>query len=163
MACCWKSIYQGLKKSKSCNVTVWNIMVQGHQIFVTISSKFMFLLIGGTAIVRLWLGFRSSRPEVFLGKSVLKIYSKFTGEHPCRSAISIKLQSTFVEITLRHGCSPVKFMHNFRTPFYKNTSGWLLLNSEPIWQHYGSSSEWSRYTGSTGDTADERILLFHYF
>ena len=29
---------------------------------------------------------RSSRPEVFLGKGVLKICSKFTGEHPCRSA-----------------------------------------------------------------------------
>ena len=36
----------------------------------------------------------SSHPEVFLGKGVLKICSKFTGEHPCRSAISIKLQNT---------------------------------------------------------------------
>ena len=27
--------------------------------------------------------YRSSRPEVFLGKRVLKICSKFTGEHPC--------------------------------------------------------------------------------
>ena len=35
---------------------------------------------------------RSSHPEVFLGKSILKIWSKFTGEHPCQSAISIKLQ-----------------------------------------------------------------------
>ena len=26
------------------------------------------------------------RPEVFVGKRVLKICSKFTGEHPCRSA-----------------------------------------------------------------------------
>ena len=34
--------------------------------------------------------FRSSRPEVFLRKGVLKICSKFTGGHPCRSAISIK-------------------------------------------------------------------------
>ena len=30
---------------------------------------------------------------VFLVKGVLKIYSKFTGEQPCRSVISIKLQS----------------------------------------------------------------------
>ena len=37
---------------------------------------------------------RSSRPEVFLRKGVLKICHKFTGEHPCRSAISIKLQAT---------------------------------------------------------------------
>ena len=43
---------------------------------------------------------------MFLGKSVLKICSKFTGEHPCRS-----------------GCSPVNLLHIFRTPSYKNTSG----------------------------------------
>ena len=34
---------------------------------------------------------RSRRPEMFLGKGDLKICSKFTGEHPCRSVISIKL------------------------------------------------------------------------
>ena len=34
---------------------------------------------------------RNSRPEVLLEKGVLKICSKFTREHPCRSAISIKL------------------------------------------------------------------------
>ena len=34
---------------------------------------------------------RSSHPEVFLGKGGLKICSRFTGEHPCRCAISIKL------------------------------------------------------------------------
>ena len=39
--------------------------------------------------------FRSSLPEVFLGKGVLKICSKFTGEHLCRSMISIKFQSHF--------------------------------------------------------------------
>ena len=36
---------------------------------------------------------RSSHSEVFLVKGNLKIRSKFTGEHPCRSVISIKLQS----------------------------------------------------------------------
>ena len=65
--------------------------------------------------------------EVFLGKGVLKICSKFTGEQPCPSAISIKLQNSFIEITLRDRCSPVNLMHIFRTPFLKNTSGWLLL------------------------------------
>ena len=30
---------------------------------------------------------RTSHPEVFLRKGVLKICSKFTGEHPCRSVI----------------------------------------------------------------------------
>ena len=35
---------------------------------------------------------RSSCPEVFLKKGVLKMCSKFTGVHQCRSVISIKLQ-----------------------------------------------------------------------
>ena len=34
---------------------------------------------------------KSCHPEVFLKRAVLKISSKFTGEHPCRSVISIKL------------------------------------------------------------------------
>ena len=72
--------------------------------------------------------YRSSHPEVFLVKGVLKIFSKFTGEHPCRSVITIKLQSNFIEITLRHGCYPVNLLHIFRTPFLKNSSRWLLLN-----------------------------------
>ena len=37
------------------------------------------------------LHYRSSRPEVFLGKGDLKICSKFTEEQPCRSVIPIKL------------------------------------------------------------------------
>ena len=58
--------------------------------------------------------FRSCHPEVFLGKGVLKIYSKFTGEHPCQSAISINLLCNFIEIAHRHGCSPVNLMRIFR-------------------------------------------------
>ena len=160
-------------------------------------------------VMKTSLNFRSSRTEVFFGKSVLKIWSKFTGEHPCGSVISINLHSKFIgehpcrsvisinlhskfigehpcrsvisinllskfigehpcrsvisinllskfieehpcrsvisinllskfieiklrhgkfiEIKLRHGCSPVNLLHIFRTPFSKNTSGWLFL------------------------------------
>ena len=60
-------------------------------------------------------------PKVFLGKGVLNICSKFTEEHPCRSAISIKCKA------LRHGCSPVNLLHIFRASFPNNTSGGLLL------------------------------------
>ena len=70
---------------------------------------------------------RSSRPEVFLGKGVLKICAKFMGEHPCQSGISI--QSNFIEITLRHRCSIVNLLHFFRTAFPKNSSKRLLLIS----------------------------------
>ena len=37
------------------------------------------------------------------------------------------LNKIVIEITLRHGCSPENLLHIFRTPFYKNTSGRLLL------------------------------------
>ena len=73
---------------------------------------------------------RSSRPEMFLGKGILKIYSKFTGEHTCRSVISINLLCNFIEIAFRHGCSPVNLRHVFRAPFSENSSGWLLLKEE---------------------------------
>ena len=88
--------------------------------------------------------YRSSLPGVFLGKCVLKIYSKFTGEHPCRSPISVKntCQSAIlklhfdIEIALRRRCSPINLLHIFRTPFPKNTSGRLLLMA--IWSELKS-------------------------
>ena len=70
--------------------------------------------------------YRSNHPEVFLGKGVLKTCSKFAGEHPCQSAILIKLLCNVIEISLRHECSPVNLLHIFRTPFLKNTYKWLL-------------------------------------
>ena len=70
---------------------------------------------------------RSTSPEVFLGKIVQKVYKKFTGEHPCTSVISTKLVCNFTETTLRHGCSFISLRHIFRTPFYKNIYGGLLL------------------------------------
>ena len=72
---------------------------------------------------------RSSHPEVFLRNGFLKICSKFTGQHPCRSVISLKLFCNVIETALRDGCSSVNLLHIFRTPFLKNTSGWLLLDN----------------------------------
>ena len=71
---------------------------------------------------------KRSHQEVFLRKSILEICSKFAGDHPCQSVISIKLLWNFIEIALQHGCSPVNLLHIFRTPFLKNTSGQLLVN-----------------------------------
>ena len=75
----------------------------------------------------LWIS-KCSPPEVVIGKGVLKMCSKVTGEYPCQSVISIKLKRNFIEIALRHRCSPVNLLHIIRTPFYKNTSGRLLLD-----------------------------------
>ena len=54
---------------------------------------------------------RGSPLEVFLGKGVMKICSKFTAERPCRSVMFCN----FIEITFWHGCSPVNLQHIFRT------------------------------------------------
>ena len=87
---------------------------------------------------------RISHLEVFLVKGALKICSKFTGEHPCRSIISIKLLCIFIEMTLRHGCSSVNLLHVFRTPFTKNTSGRLLLHTDCLSSPKGSSIKYIR-------------------
>ena len=51
---------------------------------------------------------------------------------PMPKCISIKLLCSSIEITLRHGCSPMDLLHIFRTAFLKKTSGWLLLSSFKI-------------------------------
>ena len=89
------------------------------------------------------LQYRSTRPEVFLGKGILKICSKLAGEHPCRSGISTKLLCNIIEITHWHGCSPVNLLHIFKAPFPKNTSRRLLLtavHTKPFSSHKGSRS-----------------------
>ena len=64
-------------------------------------------------------------------KSVLKVFSKFTREYPCRSVISIKngkqLANNFTEITIRHGCFPANLLH-FSEHFFLTTpqEGWLM-------------------------------------
>ena len=42
-----------------------------------------------------------------------------------------------IEIALRHGCSPAKLLDTFRTPFPRNTSGWLPLNNgQVLYPHF---------------------------
>ena len=41
------------------------------------------------------------------------------------SMILTMLQTSFIGIILRHICSPVNLLHNFGTPFYRNTYGRL--------------------------------------
>ena len=57
---------------------------------------------------------RSSRPEMFLGKDVLQIFSTFTGQHPCRSAISRNHTLAWVLSWI--------FAAYFQKPFPKNTA-----------------------------------------
>ena len=71
---------------------------------------------------------------MFLGIGVLKICNKFTREYPCGSVILIKLLCNFIEITLWHGCSPVNLQHIFRTSFYKDNYGGLILKKAKVIQ-----------------------------
>ena len=60
--------------------------------------------------------------------------SSITGNNDLQCQVSLKpllqvkinFQINFIEITLRHGCSPVNLLHIFRTPFLKNTSERLV-------------------------------------
>ena len=58
----------------------------------------------------------SSLPEVFLGKGVLKICSKFTGEHTHRKVISIKLLCNFIHSSKP---SPTPFFIKGGMKFFK--------------------------------------------
>ena len=66
--------------------------------------------------------FRSNRSEYNI-QNMQQIYRRT----PMPKSISIKLQSSFIKITHRYGCSPVNLLHFFGTPFTKNASGRLLL------------------------------------
>ena len=87
---------------------------------------------------------RSSHPKVFLGKGVLKICNKFTGEHPCQSATS----------ALRHGYSLVNLLHIFRIPFLKNTSGGLLLHRENFGSNENNCSDFLAVLNILAQTND---------
>ena len=118
------------------HITKWSLVLNGFSNFFLFSlllSRCLSFIFGISFLMhfrfftKIILITWSSRPEVLLEKDVLKICSKFTGEHPCRSVISIKVLSNFIKVTLRRGRSPVNLLHIFRTPFSKNTSWWRLL------------------------------------
>ena len=92
-----------------------------HQQNPHMTSGIIFLTISYCTIYTIYC-IRNS-----FGKGALKICSKFTGEHPCQSAISIKLLCNFIEIALRYGCSLVNLLHIFRTTFLKSTSSASVL------------------------------------
>ena len=73
---------------------------------------------------------RSSCPEVFLGKGVLKICCKFTGEYSCGSAISIKLLCTSVWL---FSC---KFPAYFQNTFF--LEHFWTAASENVWLFNGT-------------------------
>ena len=147
--------------SKICGATlkIWSDMVYLNRTITQIFSKAVFhkfylvhswihclkCLIGHNYFTKPLLKHceRALRRS-YSGKGVLKICSNFTGEHQCQSEISTKLQSNFIEITLRHGCSPVNLLHIFRTPFSKNEYLWVAASEH---SKQVQNLNWRNWTG----------------
>ena len=97
----------------------------------------------------------------------MKICSKSTGEQPCGSATSLKLLQQIYrrtpvlkrDFTLAHGCSPVDLLHIFRTSFFENTSGRLLLVNQ-MHLHKGSKGKYLK--GSYFLNLENLIPLLSY-
>ena len=72
----------------------WMIQYLLDEFFISRDNPFRAHPINSFRHYRRKSQYRSSCPEVFLKKDALEICSKFAGEHPCRSAVSIKLLCT---------------------------------------------------------------------
>ena len=79
----------------------------------------------------------------------------------------------FIEITIRHGCSPVNLLHIFRTPFPENTSGVMQLywNHTSAWvfsckfaAYFQNTFSWEHLwvTASQSGTLVENGLIMRY-
>ena len=75
--------------------------------------------------------YRSSCPEVFCKKGVLKNFAKFTGKHLCQSLFFNKVAGlrpvTLLKKRLWHRCFAMNFAKFLRTPFGTEHLWWLLL------------------------------------
>ena len=74
---------------------------------------------------------RSSRPEVYCKKGVLRNFVKLTGKHLCQSLFLNKVAglrtATVLKKILLHRSFPVNFEKFLRTRFLQYSSGRLLL------------------------------------
>ena len=96
-----------------CKVFLWFRLFVTHQVYE-------FLL------ENICISFRSSRPEVFCKKGVLKNFTKFTEKHLCQNLFSLKVAGLKKEPW--HRCFPVNFVKFLRTPFLQNTSGGCFIS-----------------------------------
>ena len=74
---------------------------------------------------------RSSRPDVFCEKVVLRNFAKFTGKHLCQSLSFNKVAglkpATLLKERPWHRCFPMNFAKFLTTPLFTEHLWWLLL------------------------------------
>ena len=77
---------------------------------------------------------RSSRPEIFYKKSVLRNFTKFTGKHLYQRLFFNKVAGLRPANLLKkshwHRCLPFNFAKFLRTPFFKEHLQWLVLHRQ---------------------------------
>ena len=80
--------------------------------------------------------YRSSRPEVFCKKSVLRNFAKFTGKRLCQSLffnnVAELRPATLTKKRLWNRCFPVNYAKFPRTLFFTEHLRWLLLLLDKI-------------------------------
>ena len=101
-----------------------------HKLIISCDHKYP------TAQVQLQTGnlrrsIRSSHSEVFLGRGVLKICSKFTGEHPSRSEISIAAEQLYWNHTSawEFSCKDAAYFENT----FSNEKLWVVASDQWNW------------------------------
>ena len=75
--------------------------------------------------------YRSSRPEVFCKRGVLKNFAKFTGKQLCQSLFFNKVAGgacNFIKKETLAQVFPVNSAKFLRIPFFSEHLWWLLLN-----------------------------------
>ena len=108
-----------------------------HLVWFTItynnSSFFKSLATRFEHITSVYYQARSSRPEVFCKKDILRNFTKFTGKRLRQSLFFNKVAglrpATLLKKSLWHRCFPVNFAKFLRTPFLTERRRQLLLSS----------------------------------
>ena len=81
----------------------------------------------------MYLTLKSSRPELFCKKGVLRNLTKFTAKH-LRQSLFFNRPATLLKKRLWHRCFHVNFVKFLRTPFHTEHLWWLLLFRAKLFQ-----------------------------
>ena len=102
--------------------------------FLTLPQVTLMLLriFGSTVLTVSFKIFRSSHPEVFCKKGVVKNFAKFTGKHLCWSLFLNKVTgfktATLLKERIQHKCFPVNFSKLLTVAFFTEQHWWVLLD-----------------------------------
>ena len=85
--------------------TLMNVEISEYFRWIKFAYVYCFVLVFFLFFFLLLKSYFFGSSRVLLGEGVQEGCGESKGEHPCRDAILMKLQSNFAEITLWHGCS----------------------------------------------------------